>query len=128
MPKTSLVLIFVGLLFCQSLYAQGNLPKKPEAYRFAEFGTISKVDLQSKMDAFYSLLRKEDNSQGYIINYGSAAKIHVRRDAIVKTINIRCYDCPRVTFVDGPAEPKIRTVVWIVPPDADVPNHDCRPK
>jgi len=126
MLKTRLVLIFVGLLFCQSLYSQSDPPKKTEAYKFAEFGTISKADLNTKIKEFRSLLNRDRESQGYVINYGTPPLIRSRRSLLLNAAGgfwWRCdYDCPRVTWVDGPSAPKIRTVMWIVPSGADSPQ------
>jgi len=122
MLKSKLILVTVVLVLSISLYAQGDQTKKPEAHKFAEFGLISKHDLQNKTDALYSEVEAEPNSQGFIINYGSAARIRARKNAIRKTINPRCYDCVRVTFLDGPEKRGIWTVLWIAPSGADWPQ------
>jgi hypothetical protein len=123
MLKSKLVLFAVTLMLFGSVYAQSDQVKKPEAYKFAEFKNIGKAELKDKIHAFYVLLMGESNSQGVILNYGSVAAIRARRDAIRKAISdFKFEDSPRVTLLDGPPEPTIRTVLWVVPFDADWPK------
>lgn len=95
--------------------------EQPKAYKFAEFGGISAKNLSTKVKTFYSELNRERTSQGYIINYGTAKSIRARRKLILSKINFWYYDPPRVTFIDGPWERKVRTVMWIVPSGAEAP-------
>ncbi|MGH9818613.1 MAG: hypothetical protein ACRD43_00485 [Pyrinomonadaceae bacterium] len=121
MARYKLVILALTLFLCGSIYSQSE-QKKPEAFKFAEFQSIKSDALCEKVSDFYSALRKNESTQGFIINYGSATDIRKRRDGIVKCINFRDYDTPRVTFVDGPVEPKVRTVFWLVPNGADDPT------
>jgi hypothetical protein len=121
MLRTRLVLIFVGLLFCQAHYAQSDPPNKPMAYKFVEFGKISKGDLCEKLLSLYAALKKDRQLQGYVINYGTTAAVRARRQSWLQCIPFRGDDPVRITYVDGPQEPKIRTVMWVVPPGAENP-------
>lgn len=121
MLKNRLFVVGLILLLSGALHAQSE-QKKPQPYKFAEFQSIKSDALCDKVVNFYAALRKDEPAQGFIINYGTPADIRKRREGIVKCINFRDDDMPRVTFVDGPVEPKIRTVFWIVPEGADNPT------
>lgn len=107
------------LIFACAISAQSE--QKPKAYIFAEFTTAIDSNIAFIMRPFYEVLKNE-NSSGYIINYGIARAIRTRRKAIMKGVNWRDgYDPVRVTFVDGPSEKKVRTEMWIVPIGAENP-------
>ena len=94
---------------------------EPKAYKFAEFGPMSQAGVKAKMNGFLIELDKNPNAQGYICNYGSPGAIAARRKQITNSMTFLRQDPVRITFVDGPAEKKIRTVMWIVPPGAIPP-------
>lgn len=108
------------LVLACTISAQAEQNSK--AYIFAEFTAATDSNIAFLLGPFYSVVRNE-NSQGYIIIYGSPRGIKNRRTAIMKGINFRDgYDPVRVTFVDGPAEKLTRTVMWIVPAGAEKPR------
>ncbi len=121
MRKTSSFIIFAFLLLTNSLSAQMETPKKPEAYKFAEFGPTNVAKIAAKMKAFDDELNGNPTAQGYIINYGSATAIKTRRRLLTDGIFYRKYDTERMTWIDGPYEKRIRTVMWIVPEGAETP-------
>jgi hypothetical protein len=94
----------------------------PKAYKVAEFGLLSQGKIDEKMRELCIEVRKNPTSEGYIMNYGTPSAIRTRRSHLFR--NFRCGDLdpPRITFVDGKSEPKIRTVIWIVPPGATPPT------
>ena len=124
MLKTRLVLIFVGLLLCQSLCAQSDPPKKPEASKYAEIGSVSRSKMSATMEDLRRYLGPRRELQLYIINYGTPAAIRQRRKLISQSIYWRDgpFDSTRITYVDGKVEPKVRTVMWIVRPGAENPQ------
>lgn len=122
MLKSGLLVIVAILWLSLSLNAQTEPNAAPGAYKFAEFGPIGAKAIAAKMASFYEFLKKESTAQGYVINYGSPKEIKARRAAIMKAITWRDYDGPRITFVDGPFEKRIRTVMWIVPAGAGFPT------
>lgn len=128
MIKLLVALVFISCFALHS-YAQSEITKISPASIFAEFGAITNSDLAKKLDAFLKELRKDEPSQGYIINYGSPRAMRARRNQILKNW-WSCRDCgeERVTFVDGPIERRIRTVIWIVPPGAEKPIPSASPK
>ena len=120
MLKSKITVLAFVLLLSGLVYAQSDQQKKPEAYKFAEFGKISAKEMRDKLRSFYAVLIGSPDLKGFIINYGPVAEIRERRDAIVK-LALRCEDC-RIIFVDGSAEPKVRTILWVAPPGADDPK------
>ena len=73
MVSTRLELIFVSMVLCHSIYGRSDPPKKPEAYKFAQFGKSSNSDLCPKIREFYAAVDQEANGQGFIINYGTSS-------------------------------------------------------
>jgi hypothetical protein len=120
MLRRSFILIVFLMLLGDLAFGQ----EKPKAYKFAEFGVITAKGLSTKMQAFYSALKRGKTSQGCIINYGTTKAIRSRRKLFLSALsNIRLpdYDPPRVTFIDGPWERKVHNVMWIVPNGAETP-------
>ena len=102
--------------------ATAPVAEKPTSTQVDEFGKATDDDVKARIDNFYTQLNNNPNSQGYIINYGSAADIRRRRAQIVKAINFRKYDLSRVTFVDGPDNGTgVNTKFYLVPPGAENP-------
>jgi len=96
---------------------------RPEASLVDEFGKASNDDIKARVDNFYIQLNNNPTSQGYIINYGTAAEIKARRAAINKAIAFRKYDASRVTFIDGPNNGTgVNTKFYLVPSGATPPN------
>lgn len=111
------------MVFSLSLCAQTESVIKQEANKFAEFGSIRNPDLAETMRNFSNALKKDPDSLGYVVNYGTQAAIRARRSLMVQSMGWRKdYGGLRIMFVDGPTEPKIRTVIWIVPPGVDLPK------
>lgn len=66
------------ILFVMSSIAFAQTQEKKEAYRFFGFEKISDDLLKEKFEQFYSEVKKDAVSQGFIINYGSAKEIAKR--------------------------------------------------
>lgn len=114
------ILVFVAW-FAIGSYAQGEA--KPKAYIFAEFKVATANNLAFIWEPFVSVLENE-NAQGYIINYGSKPAVRGRRKLFTLAVarSREYYDPPRITFIDGPPEKSIRTIMWIVPQGAELPE------
>jgi hypothetical protein len=121
MARYKLVILALTLFLCGSVYSQSE-QTKPQAHKFAAFQSIKSDALCEKVHAFYGAIQELPSAQGLIINYGRPAAIRGRRKGITQCINFLKYDGPRVTFIDGPVEPKVRTVFWLVPTGAESPT------
>lgn len=97
----------------------GNV--KPSPIFFDEFGKVKKKLLQKRISALVETLKKNPSSEAYIVNYGSAGDVRKREEAIVDLTlpNASGSQPVKIVFVNGGAEEKIRTRVWIVPEGAD---------
>lgn len=115
------LLLTLSVIFVFVTTGLGQTVEKSKAYKSAEFGSITAKQMSVKMKALYNLVR-EGNASGYVINYGTPRAIQDRKKLILEAISWRDYDPPRITFVDGPVEKKIRTVMWVVPPGAENPS------
>lgn len=116
-----LQVLFLLLIVNSSVdFAQAQL--KPNAYEFFECEKISNNLLKEKVKNFYTELKKDSDSQGYIINYGTDKEIAKREKQIKDSMNFRDDDAPRITFVRGGNESKLKTVFWIVPAGAEPPT------
>lgn len=122
MVKSTLLLFSVLLLSSSIAFGQSKPEPMPEAYVYAEFGPSSATNIAAKITGFYRKLQKEKSSQGYVINYGGAKAIKKRRGLLMKGINFRMYDPPRVTFVDVVTKKSVKTIMWIVPEGAEEPT------
>ena len=112
-------IIFLSLiLFSSVIFAQAQ--EKSEAYKFFEYGKIGNKVLKEKFNDYYQKLKKDGDSQGSIINYGTAEKINKREKQLRDSMNF--HDAPRITFVRGGNKDKSKTVFWIVPKDAEPPT------
>ena len=120
------VLFLSLILFSSVFFVQAQ--EKPEAYKFFEYGKISKKLLTDKYTEFYIKikkdgdLKKDDGSRGYIINYGNDKEIAKREKQIRDAIRFVCLDPSIMIFVRGKNENKLKTVFWIVPKDAEPPT------
>jgi hypothetical protein len=108
---STLILVLTGIAFAQA---------EPKAIKFAEFGPMSQAGVKKKVEAFQLELRKDLSAQGYLINYGTVKALTARQKQLSSAL-IAIHDLPRITFVNGPLEKKVRTVMWIVPPGAKPP-------
>lgn len=126
MLKVIFFAVFIMSLFSVSIYGQSDVSNPPQPYKFAEFGPTSAKEIASKMVAFDDELNAKEAAQGYIVNYGPAKAIRIRRSLLMKGISYRKYDTARMIWLDGPFEKKIRTVLWIVPPGAAFPKVDAK--
>lgn len=113
--------IGIVLILCSSMaFSQ---VKKPRAYVLLEFESIEKSSLPRLVDAFLAVVKNTEGSQGYVINYGSAATIKSRKNLLMNSNRWSCgYGGCRITFVDGPKTHKTRTVFWIIPDGGDLPK------
>jgi len=93
----------------------------PEAYTAAEFARVNKITAVRIINGFFVELDKNRDCQAYIINYGNDAQIRTRERWITDNINFRRFDPPRITLVRGGRKGGLRTVMWIVPPGAELP-------
>lgn len=63
----SILIVFISLAIVRA-------QEKPKAFVFFECEKISSNLLKEKVDEFYKKLKNNKDSQGYIINYGTAKK------------------------------------------------------
>ena len=110
------------ILFVLSSIAFAQTQENKEAYKFFEFEKISDSLLKEKFTEFFNEVKKDDVSQGYIINYGTAKEIAKRENKIRNLIDFRDGDPPRLTFVQGGNSNKPKTIFWIVPESAEPPK------
>ena len=110
-----LVILMSSIVFAQ-------IEKKPKAYIFAEVGKASNAEVKKQFDDFYKKLKNDNDSQGYIINYGTAKEIAKREKQIRDSINCFDDDLPRLTLVRGGNKEKLKSVFWIVPNGAEPPT------
>lgn len=94
---------------------------KPEAWIYREVGRVYKGRATFEIDDYLQEVKRLDDHQAYVINYGSPEQIELReqwlRDALRRAFN---YHWPRITFVNGGPGP-VRTVMWLAPPGAKHP-------
>lgn len=112
------ILFLILILMCSTAFAQTE--QNQEARKFFEFGKISKSLLKEKLEAFYTELKKDSSSQGYIINHGTDKEVAKREKEIRDSINFRD-DAPRLTFIRGDKK-ELLTQIWIVPKGAEPPT------
>jgi hypothetical protein len=89
------------------------------------FGKLPDDEVKVRIDALFLSLGNAPDARGHIIIYGTAAEIAARERQIQKAISFRKYDAKRVTIVSGGANPSgagVWTVLWIVPPGAELPK------
>ena len=93
-----------------------------------EFGRLSNDDVRARMDGLFVALGNYPGAQGYIINYGTDREIERREKLMKDHIRLRRYDASRVTIIRGGANPRGESgdwsVIWIVPPGAELPRPD----
>lgn len=94
---------------------------KPEAWIYREVGRVSKGRASFEIDNYLQEVKRLDDHQAYVINYGSPKQIALReqwlRDALRRAFN---HHWPRITFVNG-GPGQVRTVMWLAPPGAKHP-------
>ena len=124
MLKILLLILFLTLfLTCSNVFAQGQ--KKKDAIKIFDYEKVSNVLLKEKSDDFNQSLKENLHSQGFIINYGTLSEIARRRKQQLRFINIgdvHHTDGVRITFVDVENDGKPKTVIWIVPSGAKLPE------
>lgn len=101
----------------------GVVASVPVAVPIDEFGPLANDDVKARLDSFASDLQANPDAQGYIINYGPA-KLVTRREKLIRdylTTN-RGVSASRLIFVQGGAEPEIRTRLFRVPAGAQAPT------
>lgn len=97
----------------------------PPVRLFDEYGPLNNGDLKARLQNLFVELGNNPNAQGYIINYGTDREIARREKQIRDAVTFLNLDAPRLTMVNGGANPRGRgiwTKVWIVPPGADNPT------
>jgi hypothetical protein len=94
-----------------------------KAYVAFKFGKIGKTRLKEVMFEFDAALSVDENSSGYIVNYGTSKQIAQRERLIANSIRFRRYDPARIVMVSGGSSDNgVRTVMWIVPEGAEPPK------
>ena len=122
MNKTIPCLAFIIICFASTVFAQTT---KPRAYKFVEFEEIEKKSLTLLIDAFLAVLQNSDDSQGFVVNYGSSVGIKNRKKLLLNSNRWSCgYGGCRITFVVGPKTPKTKTIFWVIPNGANPPKID----
>ena len=105
----------------------GSVPYCPSPRLFDEFGSLSYGDIRERIPNLFVELGENPGAQGYIINYGTDREIARRERQIRDAITFLKLDAPRITLVNGGANPRgkgIWTKVWIVQPGAENPTPD----
>lgn len=120
------ILFLILILGSSIIFAQteDQTPRDPvpQAVKTDEFGQVTNGELKARFDSFMIDLQKDNNSQGWIINFGSARGV-VRREKTIKSyITFRNLDPLRITFVNGGFRQKQETQFWIVPIGATLPT------
>ena len=112
------------LLIVMSSVAFAQVQEKKEPIKFFEYEQISDKLLREKFIEYKKMFQPEPAAQGYIINYGTDKEIERREKQIVKQMSevFRGYDPPRISFVRGGNSEKPKTVIWFVPPGAELPK------
>ncbi len=103
----------------------GLRPPKPRL--FDEYGSLTNGDFKARFQNLFVELGDDSWAQAYIINYGTDREIARREKQIRDAITFLNLDAPRVTLVNGGANPRgkgVWTKVWIVPPGAENPTPD----
>ena len=101
--------------------------RRPQPSLFDEFGPLNSGDFKARLQNLYVELGNNSQAQGYIINYGTDREIARREKQIRDAVTFLNLDAPRITLVNGGANPRgkgIFTKVWIVPAGADDPTPD----
>lgn len=94
-----------------------------KAFVAFQFGKISKSRLEKFFGEYFNALLNDENSSGYIVNYGTPTKIAQRERLIVDTIRGIRFDRSRLVFVNGGRSGTgVRTVMWIAPEGAEPPK------
>lgn len=74
------------------------------------------------MTEFYNKLHNDPTSNGYFINYGTPKEIAKREKQLENFIRFRRFNRARIIFVNGGNIGEFKTVIWIVPPGAELPK------
>lgn len=94
---------------------------------FDEYGSLTNDDFKTRIQNLYVELGNNPGAQGYFISYGTDREIARREKQIRDAVTFLNLDAPRLTLVNGGANPRgkgVWTKVWIVPPGADDPTPD----
>ena len=94
---------------------------KPEAWIFKDIRRANKSAVTTAMSGLDKEVRKLQDHQVYIINYGTSRQIAQRERWIRDGIVFRRFDSYRITLVNGGNSGTLRTVMWLVPPGAANP-------
>lgn len=97
----------------------GNVVGLPTPRLFDEFGNVANNVVRGNIDNFITELQNNPGSQGYVLNYGTAAQVRRRENLIRNQFELRGYPLSNIVFVNGGVESEIRTRLWIVPQGAD---------
>ena len=117
------VLFLLLIVMSSVTFAQAQEKKEP--VKFAEFGKAADSLVTTKLVAFDKELKKQQTSQGVIINYGTDKEIALREKQLQKAMSSqRMFHDVRVTFVRGGSSDtgKIKTILWVVPEGAEYPK------
>lgn len=114
-----LLIVMSSFVFSQ---VQENNQQERKAYIFAELEKANNAEVKKQYEEFYGKLKKDFDSQGYIINYGTDKEIAKREKQLRNSMTFRDYDAPRITFVRGGNKDNLKTVFWIVPAGAEPPT------
>lgn len=90
--------------------------KKVSPILFDEFGKVKNKLLRKRIIALLDALKSNPGAKGYVLSYGSSAKVKKREDLIRSMV---AGEASRVVLVERGTEPDLRTRVWIVPAGAD---------
>lgn len=105
----------------------GSIAPRREWHNFDEFGKLSNDDVKARIQNLYIELGNDPNAQGYIIIYGTEKEIAARERQVQEAIRFLSLDSKRLTIIRRGANPRgtgVWSVVWIVPPGAELPIPD----
>ncbi len=105
----------------------GSIANKPIGEPLDYFGKLANDDIKARIQNLYVELGNNPNAQGYIINYGTDKEIAARERQIQDAVRFLKFDANRLTMVRGGTNRRgagAWSIVWIVPPGAELPRPD----
>ena len=97
-------------------------PDIPPNRKIDSYGDVSFKDEKARLDAFLAELKKEPDSQGYIMAYagkrarrGEAAARGRRAQDYLVNVDRECMDARRIVVVDGGYRERLTVELFLVP-------------
>jgi hypothetical protein len=96
----------------------------PSARKFDEYGSVSRMNEEVRLDNFRVQLQEEPGSQGYIIVYGPRRISQRLKRAQKFLVEKRGIAPPRVVLINGGHNKQPKVEFWMVPTGAAPPKPD----